>query len=135
MRKYWPAVLAAIIVVTPSLGAQDAQQAGAAKAAVTAELAIGTGVAERQLTGMAETFPASIGTLYCYMKITNAADAQVEHVWYKGDTEILRKPIKVGGSPWRTWSSRKVAADAVGDWRCDLVVDGKTVQSAKFKVE
>jgi len=135
MRKYWPAVLAAIIVVTPSLGAQNAQQAGGPKAAVTADLAIGTAVAERQLTGMAESFPAATGTLYCYMKIANAADAQVEHVWYKGDVEVNRVPLRVGGSPWRSWSSKTIAADAAGDWRCDLVVDGKTVQSAKFKVE
>ena len=134
MRKYWPAVLAALIVVSPTLGAQEAQQAGAAKAPV-AELAVGTAVAERQLTGMAESFPASAGTLYCYMKIANAADAQVEHVWFKGDTEMSRVKLNVTGSPWRTWSTKKLGPDAAGDWRCDVLVDGKTVQSAKFKVE
>jgi hypothetical protein len=134
MRKYWPALLAALIVVTPSLGAQDAQQAGAAKAA-SAELAVGTAVAERQLTGMAESFPASTSTLYCYMKITNAADALVEHVWYKGETEMSRVKLNVTGSPWRTWSTKKLGAEAAGDWRCDVLVDGKTVQSAKFKIE
>jgi hypothetical protein len=135
MRKYWPALCAALIVVAPSLRAQDAQQAGAAKAAVSADLAIGTAVAERQLTGMAESFPASTGTLYCYMKIANAANALVEHVWYKGDTEMSRVKLNVTGSPWRTWSTKKLGADAAGDWRCDVTVDGKTVQSAKFKVE
>ena len=134
MRKYWPAVFAALVIATPSLGAQEAQQAGAPKAAA-AELAVGTAVAERQLTGMAEAFPASTGTLYCYMKISNAANAQVEHVWFKGDTEMSRVKLNVTGSPWRTWSSKKLGADAAGDWRCDVVVDGKTVQSAKFKVE
>jgi hypothetical protein len=134
MRKYWPAVFAALIVATPAV-AQDAQQAGAPKAAVTADLAIGTAVAERQLTGMAESFPASVGTLYCYMKIANAANAQVEHVWFKGDAEMSRVKLNVTGSPWRTWSSKKLGADAAGDWRCDVMVDGKTVQYAKFRVE
>lgn len=135
MRKHWPAVFAALIVAIPVLGAQDARQAGAPKAAAAAEVAVGTAVAERQLTGMAESFPASTGALYCYMKISNAADAQVEHVWFKGDTEMSRVKLTVTGSPWRTWSTKKLGADAAGDWRCDVVVDGKTVQSAKFKVQ
>ena len=135
MRSVWPAALVVLSFAAPVLAsAQDAQQAGAAKAA-TAELAVGTAVTERQLTGMAESFPASTGALYCYMKITNAANAAVEHVWYKGDTEMSRVKLNVTGSPWRTWSTKKLGPDAAGDWRCDVVVDGKTVQSAKFRIE
>lgn len=136
MRNLWPSALVALtIAAAPAAGhAQDAQQAGAARAP-TAELAIGTAVAERQLTGMAESFPSSTGALYCYMKITNAAESRVEHVWYKGDTEMSRIKLTVGGSPWRTWSTKTLGADALGDWRCDVVVDGKTVQSAKFRIE
>lgn len=136
MRRLWPAALVVLALAAPVLAsAQEATQAGAAKAAASAELAVGTAVTERQLTGMAESFPASTGALYCYMKITNAADAAVEHVWYKGETEMSRVKLNVAGSPWRTWSTKKLGADAAGDWRCDVVVDGKTVQSAKFKVE
>lgn len=137
MRKHWPVAFALIsLAASPSLArAQDAQQAGAAKASASAELAVGTAVAERQLTGMAESFPASTGALYCYMKITNAANAAVEHVWYKGDTEMSRVKLNVTGSPWRTWSTKKLGPDAAGDWRCDVVVDGRIVQSAKFRIE
>ena len=137
MRKLWPVVAIVLsLVAAPSIAAaQGAQQAGTAKAAASAELAVGTAVAGRQLTGMAESFPASTGTLYCYMKIANAADALVEHVWYKGDTEMSRVKLNVTGSPWRTWSTKKLGPDAAGDWRCDVLVDGKTVQSAKFKIE
>lgn len=135
MRKYWPAALVALSLAAPAASAQEARQAGAANAGVSAEVAIGTAIAERQLTGMAESFPASTGALYCYMKITNAANAQVEHVWYRGDTEMSRVTLTVSGSPWRTWSSKKLGPEAAGDWRCDVVVDGKTVQSAKFRIE
>jgi hypothetical protein len=136
MRKYWPAALALISITAASSigGAQEAQQAGAAKAAVV-EVAVGTAVAGRQLTGMAESFPASTGTLYCYMKISNASDAQVEHVWYRGDTEMSRVKLTIGGSPWRTWSSKTITPESAGDWRCDVVMDGKVLQSARFKVE
>ena len=43
--------------------------------------------------------------------------------------------LKVGGSPWRTYSSKTIPADGSGDWRCDVVQDGKVLTSVKFKVE
>lgn len=136
MRKNWTAIL--LLASAASLPAraiaQEASQAGSPAMAM-AEVAIGTGVADRQLTGTAESFPVSTGSVYCYMRIENAADTQVEHVWYKGDTEMARIKLNVGGSPWRSWSSKKLTDDSVGDWRCDVMVDGKVIKSVKFKVE
>jgi len=134
MRKYWPVVVLSLAVATSGAGAQDPAQAGAPKAA-SVEAAVGTAVADRQLTGMAESFPAGTASLVCYTKISNAANTEIQHVWYKGDTEMGRITLKVGGSPWRTWSSKKLGADAAGDWRCDVVQDGTVLQSVKFKVE
>ena len=133
MRKIWPALAIITAFAAGSVDAQEVAQGGAKAAA--AEVAVGTAVADRQLTGMAESFPADTEKLYCYMKITNAADMEVQHVWYKGDTEMSRVTLKVGGSPWRTWSSKTLGAGAAGDWRCDVVQDGTVLQSVKFKVE
>lgn len=99
------------------------------------EVAVGTAIAQRQLSGTAESFAVSAGVLYCYMKVSNAADTQLAHVWYKGETEMNRVKLNIGGSPWRTWSTKKLSHDAAGDWRCDVVQDGKVLQSVKFKVE
>ena len=135
MRKNWRVLLiAAGLGLSSQALAQDATQAGAPKMA-SAEVAVGTGIAERQLTGMAESFPASAGTLYCYMKIADAAGSEIEHVWYKGDTEMARVKLNVAGTPWRTWSSKKIGADAAGDWRCDVVQNGTVIKTARFKVE
>ena len=135
MRKYWPAVIAASLSLTSLAGAQDATQAGAAKAPA-AEAAVGTAIANRALEGAAESFPASSGKLVCFSKVSNlAADSEIEHVWYKGDAEQARVKLKVGGSPWRTHSSKTLPEDAKGEWRCDVVADGKVLQSVKFKVE
>ena len=115
--------------------AQDATQAGTAKAAATAEVTVGTAVANHELTGGAESFPKGTAKLYCMSKITGMDSTEVEHVWYKGDAEQGRVKLKVGGSPWRTYSSKTLGPDASGDWRCDVVQDGKVLQSVKFKVE
>ena len=137
MRKHYTAVvLASVALLIPSIArAQDPTQAGAPKAAAAAEVQVGTAVAERALTGAAETFPKGTEKLFCFSKVTNAADTEVEHVWYKGDAEQSRVKLKVGGSPWRTYSSKALGPDASGDWRCDVMQDGKVIQSAKFKVE
>ena len=139
MRTHLSASLlvgAAIALVSAtSARAQDPTQAGAAKAAVTAEVTVGTAVANRELTGGAESFPKGAAKLYCLSKITGADSSEVEHVWYKGDAEQGRVKLKVGGSPWRTYSSKTLGEDASGDWRCEVVQDGKVLQSVKFKVE
>src|SRR5438477_7789555 len=98
MRKYWPAVLLAAVSVALPARASAQEQAGAAKAAATVEAAVGTAIADRSLTGAADSFKADAGTLYCFSKIANAADSDVEHVWYKGDTEVARVKLHVGGS-------------------------------------
>ena len=123
------------LVSATSARAQDPTQAGAAKAAATAEVSVGTSVADRALTGAAESFPKGTEKLYCFSKITGAENSEVEHVWYKGDAEQGRVKLKVGGSPWRTYSSKTLGTEASGDWRCDVVQDGKVLQSVKFKVE
>ena len=135
MRRYWPAVIAASLSVTTIATAQDPQQAGAPKAPA-AEAQVGTAVADRALTGAAESFPASTGKLFCFARISNVpVDGQVEFAWFKGDAEQARVQQTVRSSPYRTWSSKNIGADAAGDWRCDIMHDGKVIQSVKFKVE
>ena len=139
MRTHLSASLfvgAAIALVSAtSARAQDPTQAGATKAAATVEASVGTAVADRTLAGAAESFPKGTEKLFCFSKVTGAENSEIEHVWYKGDAEQGRVKLKVGGSPWRTYSSKTLGAEASGDWRCDVVQDGKVLQSVKFKVE
>jgi hypothetical protein len=135
MRKHWPSVVLVTLAITmPSLAsAQEAKQAGAA--AVTAEAAVGTSIENRMLGGAAESFPATTKTLWCFSRVSGAENTQVEHVWYKDSTEVARVALKVGGSPWRVYSSKNLGETPSGNWRCDVVQDGKVLQSVSFKVE
>jgi hypothetical protein len=112
------------------------QAAGQDTGLVVTEAAVGTSVADRQLQGPADSFPATVGTLYCFTKIGQTqAGATIEHVWYHGDVEVGRKQLNIGGSPWRTWSSKVIPADATGDWRVDVLAEGKVLKSVSFKVQ
>ena len=137
MRNYVQAALfITAVALTPAVAvAQDATQAGTPKASATVETAVGTGVVDRVLAGTAESFPATTERLYCFSRVSNAADSEIEHVWYKGDVEMGRVKLKVGGSPWRTHSSKLLGANPAGEWRCDVVQNGTVLQSVKFKVE
>ena len=131
MRRYWPVLLVALVAFSSKLSAQDST----AKSGASAEAAVGTSVADKALVGAAESFPASAGKLACFARIMNATDSDIEFVWYKGDAEMGRVKQSVKGSPWRTWSTKTLPADAAGDWRCDVVHGEKVLQSVKFKVE
>ena len=134
MRKFGTALVAlSISLVTPSQA--RAQDSTKAMSAATVEVAVGAAVAEKALSGAAESFPAGTAKVVCFTKITGAADSEIEHVWYKGDTEVSRVKLSIKGSPFRTWSTKTLPADAKGDWRCDVVQGGKVLSSAKFKVE
>ena len=134
MHKSFATALAACAILAAPRPSHSQQQAGT-PSAVTVDAAVGTAIAERALTGAGETFKADVGKLYCFSKISNATDSDVEHVWYKGDAEVGRVKLHVGGSPWRTHSYKTLGENPVGDWRCDVVQNGNVLQSVKFKVE
>jgi hypothetical protein len=146
MRSSWRAVavllLSAVFTVRAGAQATPAAQPAAPAAAAqdgqgpTVEATIGTAVQDRSLQGESETFPASVGTVYCYTKIgkTRAGDA-VEHVWYHGSDEVGRVKLNIGASPWRTWSSKVVPPEATGAWHVDVVQDGKVLKTVAFKVQ
>ena len=131
MRKYSLFVLVALAAFSTVATAQDST----AKSGATAEAAVGTSVADKALVGAAESFPASAGRLACFARVMNATDSEIEFVWYKGDAEQGRVKQSVKGSPWRTWSTKTLPANAAGEWRCDVVQGEKVLQSVKFRIE
>ena len=102
MRMYWPAVFVLAVAAATPTRAVAQEQAGAAKAAAAVDAAVGTGVADRALAGAAESFSASVGKLYCFSKIENAADSEIG-------------PTIPRGQPLATIDGKlKLAASAVG---------------------
>ena len=137
MPKLWPAVLAvstmAAAAVPVRVAAQEAAQQGAG--VVSVEVAVGTAVADRALSGASDSFAATVGKLYCFSRISNAINTDIEHVWYHRDAEVTRVRLTVGGSPWRTFSSKTIPEDATGEWRCDVVQGGDVLKSVAFRIE
>ncbi len=101
-----------------------------------AESAIATQIADRQPVDNVTTVPADVGTVYCWTRVVGAeSDVEVVHVWYHGDMEMARVPLRVGSSSWRTWSSKKIEPSWTGQWRVDVEApDGTVLESMSFSV-
>lgn len=131
-RNVAPLSLALLLALAAAVGAQQQMTAGLE----VAEAVITTAVVDRQPTDNLTTVAKDIGTVFCWMRITGAAgEIQVEHVWYKDDTEVARVPLRVAGSNWRSWSSKNIDPMWTGSWRVDIVgPDGTVLQSVSFTV-
>lgn len=122
--------------VTPRLEAQTTSQAATPQLAV-AQAVITTGVQDLQPADSLGSVPADVGTVYCWTRITGAeGDVQIEHVWYHGDQEMARVPLRVAGSNWRTFSSKRIVPEWTGQWRVDVVgPNGNVLDSVGFSVQ
>lgn len=100
--------------MTPAAGAPAAQSSA------TVEAVLARSVLDRapQDTGVA--FPAEVGQLVLWMRVTGGDGQTLNHVWFYGDTEVGNVPLSIGGSPWRTWSRKMVPMEATGAWHVEI---------------
>lgn len=101
-----------------------------------ARTAICRDVMDREPVEVGDSFDAYVGKLYCFTKIVGAeTPIEVTHAWYYGDTEMARVDLPVRSTSWRTYSSKIIMADAVGDWHVDVIgPEGEVLQTVQFKI-
>ena len=128
-RKHW--------LVGAFLGALLIPAAASVSTVSVGEAAIGTDVEDRVLVGQGFQFDSSVGKLYAYTRIVGApADTQVSHLWYYGDQLMAEVSLPVRGTNWRTWSSKSVMPEWVGNWRVDVLAeDGSVLDSLNFSIQ
>ena len=114
------------VVVTGTLIAADQPKA-------TARMC--TAVKDRAPVGEGDSFPASVGELYCFSEVTGASGTVV-HAWFHGDKEVWKMELPVKAARWRTWSAKRILPAMTGDWRVE-VRDGAGVvlATAKFAIQ
>lgn len=128
------AVLTFVLLLFPATAAAQVQPGGEL---AVADAAIAVAVVNRQPQGVAQTFAPDVGRLYCWTRVTGAVgETQVEHVWYWGDQEMARVPLRIGSPNWRTWSRKNILPEWTGSWRVDVVgPDGTVLRSIPFTVQ
>lgn len=98
------------------------------------------GIEQSEPTEAGKSFiqsPDGVLRLCCFSEIGGAARPDtVYHVWYWGDREMARVPLRVEGTRWRTWSTKRIIDEWRGDWHVDIVDrDGFVLTRLTFSVE
>lgn len=87
-----------------------------------------TSVENREPVGESKEFESSVGTVYCWTKISaQTTPATIKHVWYVGGQKVFEKALDIRYPSTRTWSAKSVRA---GDWKVDVTDEAGTVLSS-----
>ena len=107
-----------LVLTALAAGAAPAQEPAAA---VSVEAVLARSVVDRLPQDTGTAFPADVGELALWTRVTGAAaESVIHHVWLHGDQEVADSELRVGGSPWRTWSRKTIPADWTGAWHVEV---------------
>ncbi|MDP2960996.1 MAG: DUF2914 domain-containing protein [candidate division Zixibacteria bacterium] len=101
------------------------------------EILLGTGLENKEVTGVDTTFSAEVGKIYCWTKITGAtSETQIAHRWYFEDKEVAKIDITVKYPSYRCWSIKSIYPEMKGNWKVNIEdSDGKLLSSISFTVK
>ena len=104
------------------------------KAVDIEKIAVGTAIDNKELTGTAKEFDASMNRVYCWTKVTASnPPTKINHVWYAEDKQEAEVPLEIKYSSMRTWSSKNVWP---GRWKVEVTSDsGEVLSSTDFTVQ
>ena len=138
MQRYRSICLIVLVAAVASWGMVLAASGQDKPVAVEiARAVMGTGVENLEPKGVAETFPASTETVFCFLEAKNISkDTEVTFVWSMGDKEMLKYGTSLkAGARWRTYASKNLYGKK-GDWKVEIKDAGGTVlKEVKFKVQ
>jgi len=147
MKGHGATILVVVLVATTALGMicqvsgqEKTEQKATLKEVVgfsIVRVVVGTGVANKEPVGVAETFPASTKKVYCFLQASDIAkDTEVSLVWFHDQDEKLKTmlPLKMG-KRWRTYANKNLRG-LKGDWKIEIKdAGGNLLKEIKFKVE
>ena len=98
--------------------------------------AICTGIVDHEPVDQSVRYPATVGKVYCFSKISNIESAtSIQHVWYFDNSERARVKLPVKPPSWRTYSSKRIMPEQTGRWRVDVLdCDGNVLKTLGFDI-
>lgn len=97
------------------------------------EYGVGTAVKKRRLVGENDRF-AEGTQVWFWTRVEGAtAGDRIDHVWLEGGREATRISLRIGGSPWRTYSAKVLRAGSSGDWAVEARdAEGRVLARREF---
>ena len=142
MEVLWRTALS-LLLMALLLGPASAQQAPPAAPAAqapglsVARAALAARIADREPQETAESFAPTIQTVYYFTEVHGAENpTSITHRWSYKDEVMAEVKLPVGGSPWRTWSSKTIQPEWTGTWKVEAVTEtGQVVSSKIFTIQ
>jgi hypothetical protein len=130
-------LISVVICMVLALGFAFAQEGEKEEGIKVAEAAICTSVENLTPQGSGDSFPADVGKLYCFTKITGAKEeTKVKHCWYHGDNLLAEVELAVKSASWRTKSSKNIEATRKGAWKVEIKdADDNLLKTLNFTIE
>jgi len=121
-------VVACVLLAQGLASAQEKSEKAASPALTVEKIVVATSVENREPVGENTEFEASVGTVYCWTKITaSTTPATIKHVWYLDDKKVFEIPLELKYASTRTWISKSVQT---GKWKVEVTDDAGTVLSS-----
>jgi hypothetical protein len=94
-------------------------------------------VVNRMPVSTGKVFPAGTPRLFCFTRVDGAAgETEIIHNWYYKGTLKASVTLPVRGTPWRTWSSKGLRPEWIGDWMVEVLAkDGTPLESVSFTIK
>ena len=82
-------------------------------------------------------FPKTVRQLYCFSEIRAAEEpTTISHIWYYKGKMMADVTLSVDYERMRTWSSKNIQSDWVGEWQVYVVsAHGNVLDSIEFTIE
>lgn len=94
---------------------------------------VGAGVVNHQLVGSAAAFPEGTEVVFWTRVVGGRKGDVVDHVWLHEGRGVARIPLRIEGSPWRTFSRRPLPPGSAGRWTAEArAVDGRLLARQEF---
>ncbi len=126
------------LALLPELFMSQEGEAGASADTLSvAQIAVCDSIVNRAPVGARQVFQMPVERLYCLTKIDGCPDTTfVTHIWFHGDKEMASVRLPVKSEQWRTWSSKRIVKDWMGEWWVQVLYsEEKLLGDIRFEIK
>jgi hypothetical protein len=121
----------------PAEGETQAAQPAAEPAIQIEDAVVCQDVVDRAPVGSGDVITKESERVYCFTRVVGATgDTKITHNWYYKGALKASVVLNVRSSNWRTWSSKTMKPEWVGEWMVEILSeDGAPLESIIFFVQ
>ncbi len=113
--------------------AMDAAPDEGATAENVVRASVTTSVVDREPVNSLDTITNDQELIFFFTEIADLAGGTITHRWEYNDEIMAEVPLEIGGSRWRTHSSKRLFKGWIGEWKVSVVDDsGQVLRSVSF---